>query len=183
MMKDSVVKLGRAHFGLVAVYAVFILASDAWNLVTRDLTSQRWLMWGLLLTVTTVVWFFARYCENRQNWLRLLVILLVLTDIALATFAIWTERGMASRGVILYTIPIVSSAVLLSRPIMFATAALSTAAYVMTATRYFYVFFNEGYKVELYTALFLYSAVFFILAAILWIVLTGVAVNSRKSRR
>ena len=55
---------------------------------------------------------------------------------------------------------------------MFGTAALSTAAYIMAATRYFYVNFNEGYKIELYTTLALYSVSFFILAALLWVVVT-----------
>ena len=178
-MNKSVVRLARVHFGLAAAYAVFILASDAWNLVARQLTSERWLMFGLLLVVTTVVWLLARGNTNNQNYYRCLAIALVLVDIALATFAIYTERGMSSRGVALYAIPIVSSAVLLSRTAIFGAAALCTAAYVMAATRYFYVNFNEGYKIELYSTVALYSASFFVLAAILWIVVSARAPAKR----
>lgn len=174
-LRLNTISLARVHFGLVAAYAVFILASDAWNLVSRELTSQRWIMFGILLIVTTVVWFLARSATKNANYYRALVLALVLADIALATFAIYTERGMSSRGVALYAIPIVSSTVLLSRTALFGTAALCTAAYVMAATRYFYVYFNEGYKIELYSTLGLYSAGFFVLAAALWIV-----VRSRK---
>lgn len=170
VLQKNTISLALVHFGLVAAYAVFILSSDAWNLVTRELTSQRWLMFGLLLIVTTIVWYLARGDAKGSTYYRVLVIALVLADIALASFAIYTERGMSSRGVALYAIPIVSSAVLLSRTALFGTAALCTAAYVMAATRYFYVYFNEGYKIELYSTLGLYSAGFFVLAGLLWIV-------------
>ncbi|MEO5627784.1 MAG: hypothetical protein ABIQ89_02750 [Candidatus Saccharimonadales bacterium] len=176
-MNKDVVKLAKAHFGLVAAYAIFILASDAWGLVTRQLTSERWLMFGVLLVVTTVVWLLARGNIKNPRYYQALVVVLVLADIGLATFAVYTERGMASRGVALYAIPIVASAVLLSRTAIFGTAALCTAAYIMTATRYFYIYFNEGYKIELYSTIGLYSAGFFILATMLWI---SVSAASRK---
>lgn len=172
-LQKNAVGLARVQFGLVAAYAVFILASDAWNLVARELTSQRWIMFGILLIVTTVVWYLARTDLKSANFYRVLVIAIILADIALASFAIYTERGMSSRGVALYAIPIVSSAVLLSRTALFGTAALCTAAYVMAATRYFYVYFNEGYKIELYSTLGLYSAGFFVLAGLLWVVIRG----------
>lgn len=170
-LQANTVGLARVHFGLIAAYAVFILASDAWGLVTRELTSQRWLVFGALLIVVTIVWYLSRNTSRNVNYYRALILILVLADIALATFAIYTERGMSSRGVALYAIPIVSSAALLSRTALFGTAALCTAAYIMAATRYFYVYFNEGYKIELYSTLGLYSAGFFVLAALLWVVL------------
>lgn len=172
-LQNNVVSLARVHFGLAAAYAVFILASDAWNLVARQLTSERWLMFGLLLVVTTVVWLLARGTVKNDNYYRALVVALVLVDIAVASFAVYTERGMASRGVALYAIPIASAAVLLSRTAIFGAASLCTAVYVMVATRYFYVNFNEGLKIELYSTLALYSAGFFVLAAILWIVVSA----------
>lgn len=173
VLQVNAIKLARVHFGLAAAYAVYIIASDAWNLVARQLTSERWLMFGILLIVTTMVWLLARGSAKNDNYYRALVVAMVLVDIALASFAVYTERGMSSRGVALYAIPIVSSAVLLSRTAIFGAATLCTAAYVMVATRYFYVNFNEGYKIELYSTLALYSAGFFVLAAILWIVVSA----------
>lgn len=179
-MNKSVIRLARVHFGLAAAYAVFIIASDAWNLVARQLTSERWLMFGVLLVVTTAVWLLARGNIKNDNYYRALVVALVLVDVALATFAVYTERGMSSRGVALYAIPIVSSAVLLSRTAIFGAAAICTAAYVMAATRYFYVNFNEGYKIELYSTVGLYAASFFVLAAILWIVVSAKSSSSKR---
>lgn len=171
-------RLARVNLALCAVYAVFILGSDAWDLVTRELTSQRWLMFGVLLIVSALVWILSRNQTRSGNYYRVIIFLLILAQLALATFTIYTERGMSSRGVALYAIPIVSSVLLLSRRVVFSVATLSTALYVMAATRYFYVYFNEGYKIELYSTLFIYSASFFILAAILAVTIP----SSSKSR-
>lgn len=177
-LQINAIRLARAHLALAGIYAVFIMMSDAWNLVARSTTSQRWLMFGLLLIVTGLVWFLSRGESNSPTYYRALICALILTDLALATFAIYSERGMSSRGVALYAIPIASSAALLSRSAIFGTAALSVATYVMAATRYFYVYFNEGYKVELYSTLIFYSLGFFVLASILW-----VAVSTPSNRK
>lgn len=166
-LQQNTMRLARVNLAFTAAYAVFILGSDAWNLVTRELTSQRWEMFGAMLIVTALVWAMSLNKTSNDNYYRVLMFLIIVVDIALATFSIYTERGMSSRGVALYTIPIVASSLYLSRRVIYAVAALSTAAYVVAATRYFYVYFNEGYKIELYSTLFLYSCMFFVLAAIL----------------
>lgn len=171
-LQNSVIRLTRVHFWLIAVYAAVIIAADAGQLIARELVWQRWAVAGILLVVNTAVWFFARANLKSITYYRSLIFALILFDIVLATFAVYTERGMSSRGVALYAIPIMMSATLLNRTAIFGTAALTTAAYVVASTRYFYVYFNEGYKLELYTTLAFYSASFFILAAILWIVVT-----------
>jgi hypothetical protein len=170
-LQSGVLSLTRVHFALVAVYAVIILASDAWGLVTRQLTFQRWEAFGAMLITTAIIGYLARENPKRPTYYHALVFGLVIMDILLATFTVYTERGMASRGVMLYAIPIVSSAVLMRRRAVLATAIFCVSAYVMAATRYFYVNFNEGYKIELYATLALYSAVFLILATIIGIVL------------
>jgi hypothetical protein len=172
-MQNATLRISRAHFGLVIAYVFFILASDAWNLVTMELTSQRWIMAGAVTIVTTIVWYLTRANLGSTTYYRTLLTLLVLVDIALATFVVYTERGMASRGVALYAIPIAISAAMLNRSAIFGTAILATTTYVVAATRYFYIYFNEGYKIELYATIGIYSATFFILAAILWIIMTA----------
>ncbi len=173
-LQKNGIRIARVHFGFVGAYALFVVASDAWGVVTRQLTSQRWMMTGTLLIVTTVVWYLARSTSRSVAFYRTLIVLMVLADIALATFAIYTERGMASRGVALYALPIVTSAALLNRSAVFGAALISYATYVMAATRYFYVYFNEGYKAELYTTLLLYGAGFMVLAALIWVVMSSV---------
>lgn len=172
-LRPNAIRLSRAHLALAAVYALIILASDAWNLVTRELTAQRWEMFGVLLIVFAITGFLARATNRGALYYRTLIVLLVLADIALATFVIYTERGMASRGVALYMLAIATATGLRSRSGLFAAATVAMAAYVLAATRYFYVYFNEGYKAELYTTLGMYGAAFLVLAAVLHITLGG----------
>jgi hypothetical protein len=81
---------------------------------------------------------------------------------------------MASRGVALFALPIVVSAITLSRSAIFATASLSVGAYSYAAIKYFTDNPSEGYKVELYGDVLFYSASFFILAAVLWALVRSV---------
>ncbi len=179
MVKDKIntftpriLRIARVHFALTFIWALAIVLLDAWNYITPEVVLQRWTMAAILLVVTTIVWYSARTNLKSQAFYSGLIVSLVGVDIALATFMVYTERGMASRGVALYALPIVTSALLLRRSAIFATAAICTAAYSLAAVRYFVVNFNEGLNIELYETIAFYSALFFVLAAIIWIVLT-----------
>ena len=166
-LQTGLIRLARIHFVLVAVFALYTIISDATNLITPDVVLQRWTMNTVLLAVAVIVWYFGRTRGAKPMVYRSLIYILILADIALASFNVYTQRGMASRAVVLYALPIIVSAVLLSRTAIFATAALSTAAYSLAAVRYFVVNFNEGYKAELYTEVGFYSVCFFLFAAVL----------------
>ncbi len=164
--QDQVLSVARVHFFIAGIYALYIIVSDAWNLITPEATFHRWTMLSIFLVVTTLLWYFAR----SKIIARPAIWGFVLLDIAMATFNIYTQRGMASRAVVLFAIPIIVSSLLASRPAIFATASLSLAAYTMATVRYFYAHFGEGYKVELYGEVSFYCAVFFVIAALVWIV-------------
>jgi hypothetical protein len=168
-LRQNTIGIVRVHLALAALYAVFILASDAWNLVTREVTWWRWEMFGAFLIVTAAVGFLARAKTKQTVYYRALIIAMVLLDVALATFVVYTERGMASRGVMLYALAVGTAGSLRSRSGIIAAGIVSAGAYVLAATRYFYVFFNEGYKAELYTTLALYGGAFLVLAFLLHI--------------
>ncbi len=176
-LHTNVMRLSRLHFIYVAVFAVQTIIYDAWNLVTPTAVMDRWLMSGLLLVISTIVWYLAHNTVTGTLGSKALVFLLIVTDIAAASFNVYSQRGMASRAVMLYAIPIAVSAVLASRTALFATAALSAAAYIATAVSYFVLNFNEGYKIELYGEVGFYSVIFFVLAGLLW-----VAVRSNRQR-
>jgi hypothetical protein len=57
----------------------------------------------------------------------------------------------------------------MSRSALFATATLCTAAYSLAVIRYFTDFPSEGYQIEMYGDLVYYSAMFFIIAGLLWV--------------
>lgn len=166
-LQTGLIRLTRIHFVLVGVLALYIIVSDTTNLITPEVVLQRWTMNAILLAVAVVIWYSARSRNANPMYYRSLIYILILADIALASFSVYTQRGMASRAVLLYALPIIVSAVLLSRTAIFTTAALCTAAYSLSAIRYFVVNFNEGYKAELYTEVGFYSACFFLFAAVL----------------
>lgn len=166
-LQAGLIRISRVHFCLLAIYAVYIIASDATRLITPESVLQRWYALGALLTLTVTVWYAARATGMTANYYRGLIYLIILADIAFATFSVYSQRGMASRAVLLYTVPIVVSALLLSRVAVLTAATLAAAAYAVAAVKYFVDFFNEGYKAELYIEVGFYIGCFYVLALLL----------------
>lgn len=177
-LQTNTVRIARLHFVLVVLFAIFTILYDAWKLVTPIMLMQRWSVVVAMLIVTTAVWFVARNMTLKNNIYRLLVTVLIVMDILFAGYAVYSGRGMASRGVALFAIPIIVAAVSLSRSALFATATLCAGIYSYTAIKYFTDHPSEGYKVELYGDLFFYSACFFLLAALLWAVVRSLQPKS-----
>lgn len=169
-LQATIVRLSRIHFFIVPAYVAVIVVYDAWHVLTPQAVLQRWTMIGIFLGVVAIIWAAARFNVRSAFYYQSLAYLLILLDISFATFNIYTQRGMASRAVILFTIPLAVAAALRSRTTIFATAALCAVAYTTAAVRYFVVNFNEGYKVELYGEILFYSAMLFVVAALLWLV-------------
>lgn len=168
-LKTNVLRLSRAHFAYVLILAGQIILYDAAKLISPEFVLKRWLATAGLLVVTTLVWAQAhQQSARRESYYARLVYALILADILLASFSVYTQRGMASRAVLLYVIPIIVSAALARRVALFGTALLAIAAYTTTAVMYFVLNFNEGYKVELYGEIGFYSAVFLLIASLHW---------------
>ena len=171
-LQTGLVRVCRIHFVLIAVYGVYIIASDGTRLITPQTVLQRWGVLAFLLSGVSIVWYLARAKVQNINYYRTLLYIIITMDISLAAFNIYSQRGMASRAVVLFALPIVVSTLLLSRTAIFFTASLCTAAYGLAAVKYFTDYFNEGYKAELYIEVGLYCAFFFILAAVLSILIS-----------
>ncbi len=169
-LRSGIIKMSSIHFVFVFAYIAQIMVYDAWKLITPQAVMERWIAAASLLIINTGVWYVARNMASSTIAYKKLVFTLILADIAMASFNVYTQRGMASRAVALYAIPIIVSSVLLSRAALLATATLSIAAYTTTAVSYFVLNFNEGYKIELYGEITSYCFFFLILAALLWVV-------------
>ncbi len=167
-LKIGTLRVSRIHFLYAAALVAQVIIYDAWKLITPQALLQRWLVAAALLATTTVVWLLAKSRPLTAAGYRNLVYLLVLVDIFVASFAVYTQRGMASRGVFLYVIPIITAAVLASRSTILATTILSVAAYTTTTLAYFVLNFNEGYKIELYGEVGFYSVALFIVGFLVW---------------
>lgn len=169
-LQSGLVRVCRIHFVAIAVYTLYIIAADATRLITPDSVLRRWTANATMLAGIAIIWYLARSNVKNSNYYRVLLYGVILLDIMMATFNVYTQRGMAARAVMLYAVPIAVSAILLSRTALYMTAALCAAAYSLAAVKYFVDFFNEGFKAELYIEVGFYCAVFFGLAAILSIV-------------
>lgn len=180
-LRTGLIRICRVQFVLVAIYAVYTIASDATNLITPDLVLQRWGANAALLAGVGIAWYLAKNSAASSNYYRFLISAVVTLDIGLATFNIYTQRGMASRAVMLYALAIATSAVLLSSTALYLTATLSTAAYSLAAVKYFVDYFNEGYKAELYIEVGFYCAMFFVLAAVLSTLVRFGASNTKST--
>ena len=166
-LRTGLRKVTLAHFLLLAAYALQSVVMDAWDIIVPEVIMQRWLSGALLLAVVSTVWYLAHNRAETGTRLRLYTFGLVLADIAFAAYNVYTQRGVASKYVALFAIPITVAALLLSRSAVYLTALLSTAAYVGSTVLYFTWHFNEGYKTELYAEVGFFCAVFFVYAMLL----------------
>lgn len=167
-LKNSLVRVAKIQLALVIIYAAQIIAFDSSKLITPDVLLWRWYAIAGVAVVSVIVLYLARSKITHPNHYKMLVWALILADIAFAAFNIYTQRGMASRAVALFFIPIIISSILLSRVALFSTAILCVIVYTTAAIAYFVNYFNEGYKIELYGEIFFYSGLFLISAGMLW---------------
>lgn len=167
-LRRSVIRVAQLHLIFVVIYAAQIIAFDASKLITPEVLAQRWLAAGGLAIVAAGVWYLARSKVSSTRNYKLLTWVLIAADLAFAAFNVYTQRGMASRAVLLFLIPIIVATILHSRIALFTTAIAAAVVYTSTAILYFVNFFNEGYKIELYGEILFYSGVFFVVAALLW---------------
>lgn len=170
-LTNSLISVAKIQMAFAVIYVAQIMAYDAAKLITPDILLQRWYAIAGMIIVSAAVWYLARSKIAYPSAYMALAWTLIISSIAFAAFNVYTQRGMASLSVTLFFVPIIISAILLSRAALFTTATLCAAVYTTTAVAYFVNYFNEGYKIELYGEILFYSGLFFIAAALLWTVL------------
>jgi len=170
-MQSTATRVTRIHFIYVAVYVASIIIFDSWNLFTHVEIGNRWTAAGILLIVNTICWFVARIKYSSATIYMLLVMVVVLADIIFAAVNVYWERGLASKAVSLFAIPLATSATIRSRSALLATASLCTAAYSTSVVRYYNLHYGESFRVELYGYLGLFCASFFIVSALLMVII------------
>ena len=160
---------------LAGLITIQTIVYDAWKLLTPEAIMDRWFSAAILLLITGFIWYFVKTKSNSVISYKSLLLALIMTDLALASFYAYNTRGMASRAVILFVLPILISALSRSKRAVITTALLATIIYAVTSFAYFTLNFNEGYKVELYGEVGFYSAILMIIA---W--LTAAVLNIKK---
>jgi hypothetical protein len=168
-VRHVLLRITRVHYFYIAAYAVVIILFDSWNLLTHEAVTQRWLAAALLLTVNTIIWYFCRLRLQNQLLYKTLFWVLIVSDILFASINVYWQRGMASKSVMLYAIPIICAGLARSRSLLFAVSSLSIAAYSLTAVKYFNDNYGQGYRIELYGEIAFYASLFFILSYLMMV--------------
>lgn len=169
-LKPGLSRISRIHLIVGILLAIQLIAYDAGKLVTPEIVLKRWMGIAGLVAVSAIALFLS-HTKNSDTTVKRVLWILIATDIAFASWAIYLERGMASRAVFLYIIPIISSAILLRKSAIYLTGTLSVVAYILTTNAYFVNYFNEGYKLELYGEVLGYSALLLVVSALTWSVI------------
>lgn len=167
--------LSKLNFAFLAALAAFNIIFDSGNVLTREAVYHRWMLIAVLFVIFILFWVVAIKSTSKllvQGGL----VLCVLAELLLAGYMTYWERGMASTSTVLYMMPIASIAYTKSRTFTIAASLAAAATYLAAATKYFYDFFNEGYRVQLYGEIFFYSAVFLVTG---WVIAT-LAHSSKK---
>jgi hypothetical protein len=170
-LQTTAVRLSRIHFAYAAFFLLSIVIFDASNLYSHQAIAQLWTAGGFLLGAIAVIWLVARLKVNSYWFYVAVAAALILTDIAFASYLVWWQRGLYSKSVMLFAVPIISSAALRSRSLLLATTTLSAAAYSTISVRYFFNNYGLGYRVELWSTIGFFSAMMFVLALLLMVVI------------
>ncbi len=163
-IRHILLRLTRVHFFYVAIYLLATVVFDSWNLLAYEAVVERWTLGAALLVVVTLIWYACRLPIKSPTFYKTLFAVLLLADIIFAAVNIYLQRGMASKSVMLFAVPIISAALSRSRSLLLATTTVSVAAYSLSSVRYFFENYGQGYRVELYGEVFFYSALMFVLS-------------------
>jgi hypothetical protein len=169
-LRTASLRITRLHLVYVGLYVAQTIVFHASKVITPELLLKRWWAASGLAVVTIAAWFIAKHRATWGDLYRFAIWLVILADLAFAAFNVYTQRGYASKSVLLFVIPIVVAAALANKTALFTTAALAIVTYTTTAISYFVLNFNEGYLAELYAEIGLYSGLFLVTAALLWAV-------------
>ncbi len=167
-LQQSSVRVGRIFFALSLIYAVTIVLYDAFQLITPDMLLIRWIAVAGFVIVTALLWFAARAKPQSELFYSRLIYGYVLLSIVFASVNVYIQRGMASRAVILYVVPILVASFLLRRVAVFAATIIAGTAYVLSSVWYAINNPSEGYKIELYGEVGFYTALLFVVAYLAW---------------
>lgn len=163
-LQDDLQRIARAHFAYVGAYFGAIIILYAWNTITNEAVGRRWTLAGTLLAINVVVWFISHMGQPSRKRLVMLTLALAIADMIFAGVNVYWDRGMASIFAILFIIPLLTVAILRSRLIMISAATIASAVYSIATVQYFTNNYGEGYKVQLWGVIFLFSALFFVVA-------------------
>lgn len=167
--RHVLLRITRVHYFYVLIYLGTLIIFDSSNLISHEGVMQRWSVAGALLVVNTVIWYLCRAKLKSDVFYKALFVFLATSDILFAATNVYWQRGMASKAVMLFAIPIISAGLMRSRSLILAITTVSAALYSVATVKYFFENYGQGYRVELYGEIVFYSLLFYILAWLMMI--------------
>lgn len=167
------VRVSKLGFVFSAIYASTTLIFKLWKLITPEILIQRWVISLLVFSITLALWWYSRSRNLSPTYYKGIILIQIIMYLAIGSYSIYTERGMASNSIILFTIPLIIIALEFSTKALFATATLCSMVYATSAIKYFKNFPSEGYKVELYGGIAFYVSILYLISALLWVLITS----------
>lgn len=165
----TLLRITRVHYFYIAAYMFSIIIFDSWNLLPYDAVAQRWTAAGALLVINTIIWYLCKSKVKSDNFYKILLVILIFADILFAAINVYWQRGIASKSVMLFLVPVVSASLVKSRSLLLAVTGISAVVYSIVSVRYFFENYGQGFRVELYGEVFFYSAVMFVIAGLMLI--------------
>ncbi len=169
-LRAGLLRLCRVHFIVFLAYAALVAVFDSAHVLTPDVTVRRAGFVATTMLVTLTVWFMGHKEQSESSFYRRRIYALIAADILFISLSMYFDRGIASREVALYALPIVSAGALVNRSAVFGVAAASAVAYFATGMKYRFSYPNEMYNVELYGMMAFYILFMFALASLVWVV-------------
>ena len=166
----------RTLFYFIGIFALALVIFDSGNLLTKDAVVDRWTALFIVFIVNTIAWFIGS--QGTLYSKKILTFLLSLVLLAFAGATTYWERGMASTSTILYVLPLLVMATLKNRHALLATTLLGIGTYALATVSYFNNFFNEGYRIQLWGSIILYSGSILVVTWLI-MVLTGLRRDSK----
>ena len=158
----------RTLYFFIGIFALSIVVFDSGNLITKSAVVNRWMLLTVLFSVNTIGWFIGSKPEKNKK--ALLTYLLSISLLVFSGYMTYWERGMASSSTIFYALPLLTIATLKNRHALMALGGLSSAVYALATVKYFNDFFNEGYRIQLWGNIVIYSGTIMICAWLIMIV-------------
>lgn len=175
ILKNDVHRLAGIHYFFIASYVLTIILLHAWKVLTLEVVYNRWIAVGILGVLVTVVWYLSSSVIKNTKNLMILIYALVVFDIIFASWNVYAERGMSSKSVALFALPLAVAGVLRMRSAIYTTAVLSVIGYTIAVIKYYYVYPGEGYYAQMYVESLFACLFFFVIGMVL-----GVIVHAKK---
>lgn len=128
----------RWYIGLRwALLLALLLSGVSGEILTSGFTTQ--VLQAIATTasgfvINALLWLFARTPNKSAMYYSVLGMLLVISDIVLSTYLVFSRGGVESRTVILYAIPIVLAGAIFGKLGIYLSAGLSALLYIVVIT-------------------------------------------------